>query len=120
MYSKFTDLEVSKVTRTLIREIYELTGKGEFRKDFGLREQIRRAAVSILSNIAEGKARGSGKDFAKFLYIARGSCTEVQAQLIVVLDLGYISNETWESMNDECDHIERMLSSLIRKLKPSE
>lgn len=120
MYSKFTDLEVSTKARILIKEIYLLTGKGEFRKDFGLREQIRRASVSILSNIAEGKARGSVKDFAKFLYIARGSCTEVQAQLIVALDMGYITEDKWEAMNDECVHIEKMLSSLIKSIKLSE
>jgi four helix bundle protein len=77
----FEDLEVWKSARTLTRKIYALTGKNAFSKDFGLCDQIRRASVSIMSNIAEGFERGGTQEFIQFLSIAKGSCGEVRCQL---------------------------------------
>ncbi len=79
----FEDLEIWKDARALMRAIYQLTKDPKFSKDFGLRDQIQRAAVSILSNIAEGFERGGNQEFIQFLYVAKGSCGEVRSQLYV-------------------------------------
>src|SRR5262250_957362 len=86
----FEDLEVWKEARRMTREIYRLTQDGKFAKDFGLREQIRRAAVSVMSNIAEGFERGGNQEFIQFLYIAKGSCGEVRSQVYIAYDQGYL------------------------------
>ncbi len=78
---KFEDIDAWQKARALSKAIYSVTGNGAFSHDFGLRDQIRRAAVSIMSNIAEGFDRGSNREFTQFLYIAKGSTAEVQAQL---------------------------------------
>jgi four helix bundle protein len=77
----FEAMEVWKEARRLTQRIYDLTKKGEFSKDFGLSNQIRKAAVSIMSNIAEGFERGGNHEFVQFLYIAKGSCGEVRSQI---------------------------------------
>lgn len=86
---KFEDLESWKKARKLTNTIYEATGTGTFTRDFGLKDQIRRASVSILSNIAEGFQRGGDKEFLQFLAVAKGSCGEVRAQLYIAVDQGY-------------------------------
>ena len=82
-FHRFEDIESWQKARRLARRIYELTGNGDFARDFGLRDQIRRAAVSIMSNIAEGFERDSRREFARFLDIARASTGEVRSQLYV-------------------------------------
>ena len=89
--SKFEDIESWKKARALTNEIYQATASGQFVRDFGLKDQIRRASVSVLSNIAEGFERGGDKEFLQFLAVAKGSCGEVRAQLYVALDQGYLS-----------------------------
>ena len=79
--TKFEDIESWKKARRLTKEIYQTTATGGFVRDFGLKDQIRRASVSVLSNIAEGFERGGDKEFLQFLAIAKGSCGEVRAQL---------------------------------------
>src|SRR6266478_7364132 len=86
----FEDFEIWKDARALTREIYQLTRDSKFSKDFALRDQIRRAAVSIMSNIAEGFERGGNQEFVQFLYVAKASCGEVRSQLYVAVDQGYI------------------------------
>ncbi|MBN1847559.1 MAG: four helix bundle protein [Deltaproteobacteria bacterium] len=86
---RFEDIEAWQKARELTREIYAVTVNGPFSKDFGLRGQIRRAAVSAMSNIAEGFGRCGNKGFSQFLSRARGSIAEVQTQLYVALDAGY-------------------------------
>jgi four helix bundle protein len=78
---KFEDIESWKRARSLTKNIYEITATGKFAHDFGLKDQIRRACVSILSNIAEGFERGGDKEFLQFLALAKGSCGEARAQL---------------------------------------
>jgi four helix bundle protein len=90
---KFEDIEAWRVARCLTKEIYTITSRGEFSKDFGLREQIRRASVSIMSNIAEGFERDGNKEFKQFLSTAKGSAGEVKSQLYIALDVGFISDE---------------------------
>ncbi|PSQ92571.1 MAG: four helix bundle protein, partial [Bacteroidetes bacterium SW_4_67_19] len=82
-FHRFEDIESWQKARRLARRIYELTGNGDFARDFGLRDQIRRAAVSIMSNIAEGFERGSRREFARFLDIAKASAGEVRSPLYV-------------------------------------
>ena len=79
----FEDLEVWQEARQLTRQVYRLTNNSKFSKDFGLSNQIQRAAVSIMSNVAEGFERGGNQEFIQFLYIAKGSCGEVRSQLYV-------------------------------------
>lgn len=112
----FKDLHVSNNARELIKEIYLLTNQGRFEKDYSFKDQMRRASISVISNIAEGKGRGTKKDFAKFVYIARGSCTELQAQLLVASDIGYIETAKYEELTKRCEEIEKMLTGLTKHL----
>ncbi len=88
---RFEDIQAWQRARELVREIYRTCAEGRLSKDFGLRDQLCRAAVSSMSNIAEGFAKKSDRDFAHFLDIARGSAIEVQSLLYVALDVGYIT-----------------------------
>jgi four helix bundle protein len=85
---KFEDLESWKKARAITNAIYEATAAGRFSRDFGLKDQVRRASISILSNIAEGFERGGDKEFLQFLAVAKGSCGEVRAQLYIAIDKG--------------------------------
>ena len=116
---KFEDIESWKKARKLTKEIYEATATGRFLRDFGLKDQIRRASVSILSNIAEGFERGGDKEFSQFLGIAKGSCGEVRAQLYVALDQGYLSQESFDSLSKKAVEVSELLSGFIRYLKGS-
>jgi len=91
--TNFEDLDVWKKSRKLVNEIYSLTKKQRFSKDFGLVDQIRRSAVSVMSNIAEGFERGSNTEFIRFLYIAKASCGETRSHLFIAFDQGYLSEE---------------------------
>ena len=113
----FEDLIVYQKARGLVKDVYSLTRKTVFSKDYGLVDQIRRAAVSVLSNIAEGFERGSNTEFIQFLYIAKGSCGEVRAQLTVALDQGYVTKADCERLSNRCRLVSGMLSSLIDYLK---
>jgi len=86
----FEDLDVWKLARELTIKIYSETKHGPFSKDFGLRDQIKRSAVSVMSNIAEGFERGGNKEFHNFLSIAKGSCGEVRCQLYIAVDQNYL------------------------------
>ena len=93
-----------------------MTGCGDFCKDYGLRDQIQRAAVSICSNIAEGFERRGNREFINFLWIAKGSAAEVCSQLYNAKDLGYITDERFKSMYDSAKQIGGMLFNLITTL----
>ena len=95
--SRFEQLIAWQKARELARNIYLLTATDRFARDFGLRDQIQRAAVSIMSNIAEGFERAGRSEFHQFLVVAKGSCAEVRSQLYVALDTGYISGHQFES-----------------------
>ena len=86
----FEDLNVWKQARQLTQDTYRLTRTERFSKDFGLRDQIQRAAVSIMSNIAEGFERGGNQEFLQFLYVAKASCGEARSQIYVAHDQGYV------------------------------
>lgn len=114
--SRFEDIEAWQKGRELVKEIYRLSAGGGLSKDFSLRDQIRRAAVSIVSNIAEGFARQTDKEFVRFLYMAKGSVAEGQSQLYVALDLGYIGEDEFRQCYDQADQTARLIAGLIKYL----
>ena len=89
----------------------------KFAKDWGLKDQIRRASVSVMSNIAEGFSRQTDKEFIQFLYIAKGSVSEVQSHLYVAFDLSYINKETFENLLDKTEEIANLIGGFVRYLK---
>lgn len=96
--TRFEEIQAWQQARKLVCAIYELAANGPLKNDFGLRNQLCRAAVSSMSNVAEGFSRKSDKDFAHFLDIARGSAAEVQSLLYVALDIGYIAPGEFQCM----------------------
>jgi len=119
MLKRIEDLEVWQKARELTRPIYQSTRSGEFAQDFGLRDQIRRASVSVMSNIAEGFERGGNAEFIHFLTMAKGSAGEVESQLFVALDQHYLSEEEISRIRREIDSTKRLTGGLIRHLKQS-
>ena len=111
--SGFKDLKVWQRSKELAALIYRLTQKGPFTRDYGFRDQIRRAAVSVPSNIAEGDERGSNKDAVRFFYIAKGSLAEIQTQLEIAYEIEYLDNSTFDDLDEKCTVIGKMLGSLI-------
>jgi four helix bundle protein len=116
----FEDLHVYQRARELTNEIYRLTRQGAFSRDHGLADQIRRAAVSVLSNIAEGFERGAKTEFIQFLYIAKGSCGEVRAQLQVAHDQQYVPDADHARLHDLVRRIGGMLSNFIAHLQATD
>lgn len=110
----FRELKVWRKAKDLAVYIYQATNTGKFCKDFGLRDQIRRAAVSIVSNIAEGDERDTNKDSVRFLYMAKGSLAEVITQTIIAQEIGYLSDDTFKHVMSESETLGKMLGSLIK------
>lgn len=106
---KFEDILAWQKARELVKHIYFASNAGSFAKDFGLRDQIRRAAVSIMLNIAEGFARKTNREFCQFLVVAHGSAVEVQAALYVALDQNYITPEQFDMLYKATDETSRMI-----------
>ncbi|OGC82909.1 MAG: hypothetical protein A2W07_09240 [candidate division Zixibacteria bacterium RBG_16_43_9] len=113
------ELLVWQRARELVNNVYSLTKKQNFRRDFSLVDQIRRATISVMSNIAEGYERGSNTEFIQFLYIAKASCGEVRTQLLIALDQGYINKEELEKAKELALKVSGMLSNFISYLKRS-
>ena len=111
---KFEDLRVWKKAKDLAVFIYKLTDHDKFMKDFGLRDQFRRAAVSIPSNIAEGDDLDTDKQAIRYFYIAKGSSAEVLTQAIISQEIGYITKEEFVHIEEECKAISGMLMMLIK------
>ena len=114
---RFEDIKAWQEARILVNIIYDAveSNKG-FTGDYKFREQIHSAAVSIMSNIAEGFSRRSTKEFVQFLFIAKGSAAEVQSQLYVALDQGYINEEKFNELYTKSDEVARLISGFIRYL----
>lgn len=125
VYEKFEDLPVCpdghpygwKLAKDLAVKIYQITKQDQFRRDYGLVDQIRRASISISSNIAEGCERGSRREFAQFLYIAKGSLGEVRSQLLVSLELGYVNEENSRRLIQQTYDLSKQLGAFISSLK---
>ncbi len=111
---RFEDLTVWQDARTFVGEIYQ---KFAHVKDFGFRDQVQRAAVSVMNNIAEGFERNSDADFKRFLTIAKASCGEVRSMLYLADDLCYLTTEQAEQLHAKATTISAQLGSLIRYLK---
>jgi len=114
--SGYKDLNVWRLGKEIAISIYKMTATGAFKSDFGLRDQMRRAAVSIPSNIAEGDERGTNKEGVRFLYIAKGSLAELQTQLTIAQEIGYIDSTTLQvqEMDKRCNQLGKMIGSLIK------
>ena len=115
--NKFEDIEAWKKSREIVNSIYKISNKSSFSKDFALRDQIRPAAISIMSNISEGFSRESNNEFIRFLFIAKSSASEVQSQLYIAKDQGYINEKEFNEIYDRLDHCSRQISNLIKYLK---
>ncbi len=110
----FKELRVWQIAKDLAVKIYKLTAETTLSKDYGLKDQIQRSAVSISANIAEGDELGTDKQSIRHFYIAKGSSAELQTLLIIAKEINYIENETMETLVNECTVISIMLSKLIK------
>jgi four helix bundle protein len=113
---KFEDIKAWQKARELVREIYLVSEEEKFKKDFALKEQIRKSAISVVSNIAEGFARRTNKEFVQFLYVSHGSLAEIEAQLYLGHDLGYLDINKFNSLYGSCYEISKMIMGLIKYL----
>jgi four helix bundle protein len=109
---RFEDFIAWQKARKLTAEIYRITSEGNFARDFGLKDQIRRAAVSSMSNLAEGFERGRPAEFHQFISIAKGSCAELRTQLYVALDVGYLKLSTFNVLMAEATEVGKILGGL--------
>jgi len=110
----FKELKVWQQSKKLAVNIYKLTEEGAFIKDFGLKDQIRRASISVPSNIAEGDNLDTDKQSIRHFYIARGSVAEMRTQLLIGMEIGYITENQYYSLEMECEQISAMLAALIK------
>ena len=115
--TRFEDLECWKETRILVNMVYKTIQLSEkFKRDFRLRDQVTAAAVSSMSNIAEGFSRHSNKEFAQFLFISKGSVSEVQSIFYIALDQDYIAKEVFENVYLQAEKVSKLVSGLINYL----
>jgi len=114
---KFEEIQAWQKARQLVKRIYQVTSEGDFAQDYSLKDQIRRASVSIISNIAEGFSRQTDKEFTQYLHVAKGSASEVQSQLYVALDLEYISKDAFKELYELSQETIRLISGFVRYLK---
>ena len=117
---RFEDIDAWKKARELTKIIYEVTSQGKLAADFSLRDQLRRASVSIMANNAEGFEREGNKEFRQFLAMAKGSVGEVKALLYVALDAGLTSTEQFQRISALADEASRLLAGFLRYLKASD
>jgi four helix bundle protein len=116
---RFEDIESWKSARKLVKGVYNLTSKKLFNKDFGLKDQIQRASVSIMANIVEGFDSKSNKAFINFLNYSFRSASEVQSLLYAALDQEYITNSEFDSLYNQCIEVKNLIGGFIRYLKKS-
>ncbi len=119
-FQSFVEIEAWQKARQLTTGIYKLSRRSSFSKDFGLRDQIRRATVSIMANIAEGFERNGSREFLQFLAIAKGSVGEVISHLYVASDQGYINGEEFHRLQTLADDTGRKIGSLMTYLRKSD
>ncbi len=118
-FQKFEDIDAWQQARKLTRQIYKVTSDEVFSRDFNLCNQLRRASISIMSNIAEGYERDGNNEFIQFLSIAKGSVGEVKSQLYIALDQRYIDEQLFEQLSEKLSHIAGMISKLMKYLRQS-
>ena len=115
--TRFENLDCWQEAVALAIEIYEISNKGELAKDFGFLDQLRRSAVSIASNIAEGMERETLNEFIRFLYIAKGSAGELRTQLLIAENIGYLTSAQGKELRGKVEKISAMIANLIKALK---
>ena len=115
----FAELDAWRTARELTKLVYLATRSSAFSKDFGLRDQVRRACVSIMANVAEGFGRSGSGEFIQFLAIAKGSACEVASHLYVALDQGYISRPEFERLNELAERTVNLIGGLMKYLQQS-
>ena len=113
-FSRFEDILVWQKSKDLTLKVYSLFLEN---RDFGFRDQLQRASVSIMNNIAEGFERQTPKEFRQFLYIARGSCAELKSMLFLAVELSYLDKNQFDSLMDDSVEISKMLTGLIRSIQ---
>ena len=118
-FKRLEEIEAWKKARELVNMVYNVTGEGDFARDFGLRDQIRRASVSVMSNIAEGFERDGTKEFIQFLSTAKGSIGEVKSQIYIASDQEYLSKTRFRELIELADETGRIIAGLIIYLKQS-
>ena len=114
---RFEDIDAWKEARFLVKEIY---GAFSGSNDYGFKDQMQRAALSIMSNIAEGFDRGSNKEFIQFLTVARGSVSEVKSLAYAALDIGYVDKNTFNNLSEQCLKLSSLINGFIRYLRVSD
>ena len=119
-FSKFEEIQAWQKAKDAALLVYKITADGNFAKDYGLKDQIRRASVSIMANIAEGHGRRTNVEFANFLNIARGSAAEVQSHLYIALGLNYIIQKDFDELYQNLTEISRMTLALAQYLRATE
>lgn len=115
--NRFEDLEIWKLSLKITKDIYVFTAKDKFSKDFGLRDQVRRAIVSVSSNVVEGFEKNNNNEFIRFLKIAKGSVGETRNQFYIALSVGYITKEEFEKINEELEGLARQIGGFISYLQ---
>ncbi|KKP48312.1 MAG: S23 ribosomal protein, nonfunctional [Candidatus Woesebacteria bacterium GW2011_GWA1_33_30] len=113
---KFEDLEIWKSALLVTKDVYDITSQGKFSKDFGLRDQIRRAVVSISSNIVEGFEKRNNNEFRRFLMISKGSAGEVRNQLYIALSINYINKLEFDKINSQLLELSKRMGAFISYL----
>ncbi len=117
-FNKIEEIHVWKEAIELTEKVYETVNKNnKLQRDFSLAEQLKKSAISIPSNIAEGFERESNKEFIRFLYIAKGSCGELRTQIYIAKKLGYLKGEEYHSLTNLSEKISKMIMSLIKSLR---
>lgn len=117
--NSFEELNIWIESRSFNKKLYKILNNGLFDKDYDLKRQIRRASISISSNIAEGFERNTDKEFIQFLYYAKGSAGEVRSQLFLSLDLNYIKKDDFDKLYSQITEISKMIGGMIKYLKNS-
>jgi four helix bundle protein len=115
--TKFEDLKIWQIALKITKEIYDITSKKEFSKDFSLKDQIRRAIISVSSNIVEGFEKNNNNEFIRFLKIAKGSIGEVRNQLYIALAVKYIEQDEFERLNNELIELANQVGKFISYLE---
>jgi len=114
--NRFEDLICWQKARIIMNDVYRVSSIGNFYKDYSLKDQIRRAANSVMLNIAEGFCRKSRKEFKQFLFFSTGSKGEIQSALYIALDQCYIDNKIFKNINEKCEENAKIMSGLIKSL----
>jgi four helix bundle protein len=118
-FKSFEEIHAWQKAREATRQVYEITASERFERDYGLSNQLQRASVSIMANIAEGFGRHSDKEFANYLNMAHGSASETQSHLYVALDLGYVDQESFSKLYALLEEVSRMTFKLAQHLRSS-